>query len=286
MGKIIKVPMNPTLTGMSEVKPDIIFSKVDGHELKLTLVTPWRIGQDDERRFPLVMFIQGSGFTFPNINYELPALCRLSQMGYVVATVTHRNCMDGYPFPAYLQDVKTAIRFLRANKDTYMIDPERVACWGTSSGGNTAMMLGLTGDDPVYKTDEYREESDAVIAAVDCFGPVDILSRIEAAGTIPERYLKLLGDPEKPEFLERAKAMSPQQIIREGAGYPPFLLLHGDDDKAVSYSQSENLFNKLNAMGYDTDLICVEGAPHEHTFWSVRVQDIIFDFLIKNLKII
>lgn len=65
---------------------------------------------------------------------EIPQLVQFVQAGYIVATVQHRSSIDGHPFPAFLQDVKTAIRFLRTNAQKYAIDPQQVAIWGTSSG--------------------------------------------------------------------------------------------------------------------------------------------------------
>src|SRR5690606_6431839 len=102
--------------------------------------------EDEVPRRPLIVFLQGSGWTFPDVNYEIPQLAEYARNGYVVATITHRSYKDGYPAPAFLQDAKTAIRFLRKNANVYGIDPNRVCFWGTSSGGNTAMLVAMTGD--------------------------------------------------------------------------------------------------------------------------------------------
>ena len=83
---------------------------------------PW----EEEARWPLVVFVQGSAWRTPDRGYEIPQLSHLAQQGYVVATVCHRDSTQGNPFPAYLQDVKTAIRFLRAHAEEYGIDPEHV----------------------------------------------------------------------------------------------------------------------------------------------------------------
>ncbi|MCB8600020.1 alpha/beta hydrolase, partial [Blautia sp. DFI.9.9] len=69
----------------------------------------------------------------------------------IVATVQHRSALDGHAFPAFLQDVKTAIRYLRAHAAEYQIDPDRVGIWGTSSGANAALLTALTPNDPRYE---------------------------------------------------------------------------------------------------------------------------------------
>ena len=72
--------------------------------------------------------------------YELPQLARYAQNGYVVATITHRNAMDGYPFPAFAGF--RALRFCARMRRNMALTP--AACvFGTSSGGNTALLMGL-----------------------------------------------------------------------------------------------------------------------------------------------
>ena len=131
-------PCSQHLDGMAELFRNVVFACPDGKELKMQILCPWR----KDKRYPLVVFVQGSAWTTPNPDYELPQLGALARQGFVVASVSHRDCRDGYAFPAFLQDVKTAIRFLRAHAAEYCIDKERVGIWGTSSGGNAALLVG------------------------------------------------------------------------------------------------------------------------------------------------
>lgn len=275
--KVLRIPCNPALAGQAELLPDIVYSRANGQAL--TLLTPWRAPDAPPVSHPLMVFVQGSAWQQPNLGYEIPQLSMLARQGYVVATVSHRNCMNGHPFPAFLQDVKTAIRFLRAHADEYGIDSQRVGIWGTSSGGNTALLVALTGDDPRYKTDEYADQSDAVRLAVDCFGPTDLHTLMRGAESDEEfspigHALIGRNDP-KTVFSE----MSPINHVRKGAVYPPFLLLHGDADELVPYEQSEVMLHRLCEYGADARLVCVEGAPHEGSFWSDEIYRIIFDFI-------
>ena len=165
---ILHLPINPTLQGLARTRWDVIYSTATGTPLKAVLITPWN---EAIKNRPAIVFVQGSGWGFPDVNFEIPQLSELAQAGYVVMTVTHRNRYDGHPFPAFLQDVKCAIRFLRAHADQYGVDPQRIGIYGTSSGGNTALLVAMTGDDPRYKTEEYQEYSDSVCCMVECFGP-------------------------------------------------------------------------------------------------------------------
>ena len=102
--------------------------------------------------------------------------------GFVVATVNHRDASsDPHDmFPAYLEDVKAAIRYLRANARQWHVDPDRLGIWGTSSGGNTSLLVGLTADDPRYEDGTNADESDAVKYVVSCFPPTDMLEAVDA----------------------------------------------------------------------------------------------------------
>lgn len=281
---------NPTFEGLASVIPDIVYSHAGGKEIKLTLIVP-QTPQNPEipARFPCIVFVQGSGWTFPDITYELPQMSEFARNGFVVAMVTHRSALDGFQAPAFLKDVKAAIRFLRENAETYKIDPDRIGIWGTSSGGNTALLVGLTGDDPIYRTDEHTGFSDKVKTVIDCFGPADIPSLFEglkyrAEQNPSDRALLhgLLG-PDPVEQRARMRMINPMEMVEKGKEYPPFLLIHGDKDPLVPYSQSEAMAAKLVEADIPTQLIKVEGAEHEGTFWSRELLGMIAEYLKETL---
>ena len=295
MKPIKTIPYNPLLAGLAESTPDIVFSREGGQDVTLRILKPWKNNLNKDKRYPLIVFIQGSGWTSPNIGYHLPHIGCFAMAGYVVATVTHRSCNDGFPAPAFLRDVKAAIRYLRAHADEHQIDPARVAAWGTSSGGNTALLLGLTGDDPRYVSDVHPAQSDAVQSVVDVFGPTDMMSLFtgmhgdyKTAQLDPgaeDYYNRILGKPwNTPEGLAAANAMSPLQILREGMNLPPMQLLYGDADPIVPFDQGERMYEKLCSLGYEADFVRVLGAEHEGNFWSQAVLDEIMAWLDARMK--
>lgn len=278
---------NPGLTGMARMIPDVVFSNISGVELKMQIIVPW-VNEDAsgaaEQKWPLIVFLQGSAWTFPNVYSQLPQLATIARKGYVVATITHRNYLEGHPAPAFLQDAKTAVRFLRKNAKEYHIDPGRVCFWGTSSGGNTALLVALTGDDPRYKTDEYREFSDSVSVAIDCFGPTNLPGLFEKVRDVLDPALMdgLVGG-KITEHLDLLRDLSPLLILEKNKNYPPMLLIHGDADPVVPYTESENMYKALVENGYDAELIRVENAPHEGSFWSCELLDEIMDYIRRKL---
>lgn len=280
---IITIPNNPEFKELLDLKANIVFSTENGEELALQLMKPqWK----SEKGFPLVVFIQGSAWQKPNQFWELPQLALLVRRGFVVASVTHRSCWQ-QPAPAFLKDVKAALRFLRKNAAEYDIDPERVCAWGTSSGGNTALLLGLTGDDPAFETEEHAGFSTKVNCVVDCFGPTDLNKMIDVQFKAPhtqENLLFVLGGGKEETYQQVLDQISPINYVQQpGRDLPPFLILHGDADPVVLFEDSEAFYNKLIENGYEADLVRVTDAPHEGNFWSMQLLNIIFDFIEKQI---
>ena len=286
---IHEIENNPGLTGQVRLIDNVTYAAVDGRPLKMAILEPWT------QRFPLkyhpaprplIVFVQGSSWRVGKMGEQIPQLVQFVKAGYVVATVQHRNTLDGYPFPAFLEDVKTAIRYLRRRAVKFAIAPDRVTIWGTSSGANAAMLVGLTGDDPRYAGHLYRTESDRVNAVVSCFAPMDVLDTFDYTAAVPgSELLKfcLLGMDRK-KWPEIAKEMSPLDQVKPGQDYPPFLLFHGDADKVVPYQQMVKMYDKLEADGYDVAAYRVKGANHEKDFWSERVYQTVLEFLDKKVK--
>lgn len=276
-------PNNPEFLGLVDLRINIPYACPDGDQLSLQLVKPrWSSGGAG---FPLVVFIQGSAWQKPDQFGQIPQLAQLARRGFVVASVTHRSCWQA-PAPAFLKDVKAAIRFLRAHAADYDIDKTRVGAWGTSSGGNTALLLGLTGDDPAFATADFAEESSAVKAVVDCFGPTDLVrmatTRFDTASEQDRALFLALGGGEDA-WQEKLALISPIRYVKPGLTLPPFLLLHGDADPVVDYEDSESFYHALTECGYAADLVRVTNATHEACFWSQDVLSVIFDFMEAHL---
>lgn len=259
--EIYHLASNPTLDDLHMVIPDVIYAHDDESTQKMSLIVPWKTQMTEysterripDKRYPLLIFVQGSGWSHVDTNYELPQLVDYARMGLVVATVSHRNCMDGHPYPAFVQDVKCAIRFLRKNAETYSIDPDRIVIFGSSSGANIALLAGLTADDPEYETDLYKEYSDSVNAVISCFAPCNVPDLYtepnENLDMSPQ--IKALYDVDPVIREKQIKGMSPFHLVRDGKRYPPFLLMHGSADPLIYYSQMIKMYHRLYDAGSD-----------------------------------
>ncbi len=279
---------NPTLEGLYKYVQNVVYSTATEKELTLDLIVPWNADQEaiEKQPKPLIVFVQGSAWTTPDRFFELPQLCELARKGYVVATCGHRSAIEGARVPSFLKDVKCAIRFLRKNAAQYSIDPERVMVFGTSSGGNTSLLVGLTGDDPAFETEEHAGYSDSVKAAIECFGPADLKMTFRYDGKrdintdAPEMALFAgMFGKDRSKWEEEMAFVSPVSYVQEGKSYPPFLLLHGTADRVVSYEETVKIYHKMLDCGINARAYAIEGADHEGDFWSGELWAIITDYI-------
>lgn len=276
------LPRNEHYTGLYTVNQNIAYCETgQDPNQTLDLIIPWEVQLSDEmhRTFPLIVFVQGSGWQVGDNGFELVQLAELAKQGYIVAMVRHRNAFEGNPFPAYLTDVKTAIRFLRAHAEEYAIDKEHVIGLGTSSGGNAIQLIGLTADDPRYETADYAGYSDGVDLVISCFGVSNVVA-IQHQEAFIEVTQKLV-NPQFPNTLEQ---MSPVYQVLPGKDYPPFLLLHGSSDTLVPYQQMPEMAGQLDKNGYEVEMVTVIGADHENDFWSAEIWQTIESFIETHLQ--
>lgn len=271
--------------------PDIEFSKAGDTSLKLNLLV-YRDLMDtlfdrtgNQETYPLIIYLQGSGWGWSKQNTFafIPQLVQFAEQGYVVASVQYRGSGEAV-FPAQLHDVKTAVRFLKANASRFNIDPGRVGVWGDSSGGHLALLLGLTEGMEEFEGNEYRHISSKVHAVADWFGPTDLLSMSQYPSIFdhdspdsPES--KLIGGAVQ-ETKEQARKASPIHYVHRDA--PPILIMHGDQDDIVPYEQSVQMFHALKKEGCDAVMYNINGAGHSG-FTQAHTLDVVKSFFRKHL---
>lgn len=236
---------------------------------------------------PLILYVQGSGWGPQDLYSAIPQLSELAHRGFVVASVEYRPSTVATA-PAQIQDVKTAIRFMRAHAADYGIDPDSVGIWGDSSGGHLAALVGVTDGEAAFETTDYRGQSDAVNAVVDFYGVSDLRTLggppswidHDAADSPGSLMLGVspLADP------VRAAVHSPIAYIAPERDIPPFLLMHGDVDVIVPFQQSVQLYRALREAGKPAEFYKISGGNHGVRFWSPRIVEIVVSFFGRHLK--
>lgn len=230
--------------------------------------------------YPLVILIHGGAFKVGDKIDDGPnadADASLAK-GYATASLNYRLTGDAI-FPAAVQDVKAAVRFLRANAAKYGLDPTRFAVWGRSAGGNLAALIGTTGDQATIFDDPSLGNagtSGAVQAVIDWYGPSDFLvldSQMTAntpAGCLGQTEPHDPADSPESIYLggaiqkvpSGAKAASPITYLATAKTLPVFSLAAGDSDCLIPHEQSEILNTALKATGATSTFTLIPGAYH------------------------
>jgi len=236
-----------------EFTPDVTYATVDGEELKLDLARP----KEAKQPLPLVVVIHGGGWAAGNRKSHDNVTWEFAKRGYVSATVSYRFAPK-HPFPAQIQDVKAAVRFLRANAERFAIDPAKVGAIGFSAGAHLSMMLGAMDKEDGYDdVGEHRDQPSKVQAVVSYFGPTDLLQPYpDATKPILQKFLAGTVD-EKRELAKRA---SP--ITYVNAGDAPMLLLQGTKDPLVPHDQAVRMADALTKVGVPGRVELLLGAGH------------------------
>ncbi len=232
----------------------------NGHERhKLDLYLP----KQAKGPLPVLIWVHGGGWQNGSKDGCPPLRAGYVERGYAVASLNYR--LSGHAvFPAQIEDCKAAIRWLRAHAEKFGLDPQRFGVWGSSAGGHLVALLGTSGEVKAFDVGAHLDQSSAVQAVCDYYGPTDFFAFVttkgyesHAAATAPEA--KLLGGTveEKPEL---AKRVNP--ITHITPDDPPFLIVHGDRDPVVPLNQSQLLFEALTKAGVSAHFHTIEGAAH------------------------
>jgi acetyl esterase/lipase len=246
--------------------------------------------------FPVLFYMHGGGFRMGDKrDIYLASYLNALDRGYALASVNFRLSGEAI-FPAPLQDVKAALRWLRANGRQYGLDTERVAVGGQSSGGNFAAMMCVSAGVPLFEDPALGnpEQSTAVQAGFDWYGPTDFLAMDQqiAAGGHELRDHSLPDSPESQylgapiaEVPDRVALANPMTYVN--ADMAPILIQHGRDDVGVPMQQSIEFARVIREKaGSDRcELDIIDGARHDSPeFTSPQNLDRVFGFLDRYLK--
>ena len=217
---------------------------------------------EGEGPFPLIIYVHGGGWSMGNKREgALPCIIDAIKYGYAVISVDYRLA-PGVKFPEFLFDVKTAVRWARANAKEYHFDPERFGMVGDSAGGHLTLMVGFTAGHPEYEGEQYGWEgvSSAVQAIIDMYGPsildADRDAFLKESGVPAMNF----GDPAPKEGSAPASGMgaaftsdlnmlrliSPIQYVHKDI--PPTMIQQGEKDPIVPKQNSTILAEKIRKV--------------------------------------
>ena len=254
--------------------PDVVYSQVPtrGYQntaLKMDILQP----ESGTEKLPAIVYVPGGGFINANRALGLQERLHFAGHGYVVASITYRVAPTSQ-FPAALEDVKAAIRYLRANADKFGIDKERIGIIGGSAGGYLSSFAAVTNDTREFDNGDNLDEDSSVKCAVNLYGIADLTSiGMDYSKNVQELH-KSAGATEalwvngSPVFggkdggiladTEAAAKASPITYVDNNSA--PLLLMHGTADTIVSPGQTDLLFQAYKRRGLEAERYLIPAA--------------------------
>jgi acetyl esterase len=241
-----------TLGVAAEVHRDVEFSRVEGLSLQLDASIP-----DGRGPFPAAIIVHGGGWVRGDKRYDVAPLFKpLADAGIAWFSIDYRLASDPLRFGLAVNDVESAIRFVKQHAEEYRVDPDRIALIGESAGGQLAGMAALN-----------NAPGTSVKAVVAIYAPTDLVSLLKTSNLIPPSIRNSLeGTPLEGLLLARLAQLSPIEKVRPGM--PPFLMIHGTADPLVPFEQSRTMCSRMQSVGASCDLFRVPGGGHGIRRWE------------------
>jgi len=243
------------ITSDRQIEKGIIYRKTtEGEELKLDLCRP----TSGKGPFPLIILLHGGGWRAGDRSEFYSGMPGMAKLGWECAAIQYRLAPK-HKYPAQIEDVRSAVAFLRANAKKYNIDADRIGVVGGSAGGHLALLLALA-------PDKEGKPAAGIRAVVSLAGPTDFstwhvgndgkkeLTEKELDGLIAD----FLGTADRTAAV--MKEASPVTYVRKGN--PPVLSLQGAQDTAVPPQQAQELHRALKQAGVTEKLVIYDGEGH------------------------
>lgn len=212
--------------------------------------------------FPTVILIHGGGWISGDKRDEsVASIFKILSQGYALATVNYRLAQEA-KWPAQIFDVKTAVRYIKANAEKWNLRTDKFIVWGNSAGGHLVQMLSATGNTRVLEdlSTGHAEQSSAVNGVICWYGVSDvyasnlenILSASEMGQVCNIKQADILSGYTPIDLMlgfnlleNRAACAMASPIEFVSKDFPKILLQHGTGDKVVAYVQSVRMYNKI-----------------------------------------
>ena len=282
--------------GQPGVEPDwkdINYAGDDLESHRMDIYLP----KTNQAKYKVVVAIYGSawfsnnakGMTFMSMGKPLV------DAGFAVVCINHRSSGDA-KFPAQINDVKAAIRYIRAHAKEYKFDTSFIGITGFSSGGHLSSLAGVTNGiktrtvgsttvDIEGTVGDCLSFSSNVDAVVDWFGPVD-MARMNNCETVndgrsPEAALIGGAPADMPDMVA---LISPISYVKVNTECPRFLVLHGQADNVVPHCQGVYFSEELKNAGLLEEFISVPEGQHGPVTFNENTFKKMTDFFLKEAK--
>lgn len=212
-------------------------------QLKLSIIRPrhWYDYDRKGKKNPVILFICGGGFAKQDINVWNAELAYFVKHGYAVATAEY-STLPFTKWPEQIEELKCAVRYLRANAEMFDLDVSKIAVMGESAGGYLAACLAVTNGDSRYEVGEHLDQSSRVDCVVPWWPVIDLSNQ--------ESFFNM----DMTGFVNCAALVTNDT--------PPMCIFHGTTDHLVPHWHSEMMYDALQAHHVESELYLIEGADH------------------------
>ena len=235
-----------------EIRECVVAASVGGRRLQGDLYLPQRAVENGH---PAVVLVYGGSWRSGEPSQQKVYGLALAKAGFVCLATEHRFSTAAQ-WPAQLEDVATAVRWLRAHAKAFDIDSERIAISGNSSGGHLALMVTAAAESLSSAQQEYWGEFSNRVSAVCAFYPPTQLSPLDAVNG-DDTVRCLLGAEATAADHDAASPLS-----FASQPWPPTLLLSGTADDRVPVEQTYQMHKALEAAGNTVELHTFAGQGH------------------------
>ena len=240
--------------GRVSIKEGIVIGEGGGRSLEADILLP----PLEEKNRPAVLFIHGGGWIEGDRSQLRGYGILLARLGFVCMCNSYRLSNESI-WPAQVQDVNCAIRYLRANATDLGLDPNRIGVSGNSAGGHLSLMAAATNYDQIFEGVGGSNEVSSEIKAVCAIYPPTTIRQLEMLNPLENAFLMLMGKEAKKEDFDKA---SPLNYVTED--YPPCMLIHGSADSVVRLKDSTKFYEKLIEFNRPASLHIF--SEEEHAF--------------------
>ncbi len=238
--------------GDVDIRENVVYGSGGGRELKCDVYTPAGLAS----AAPGLLLVHGGGWRGGERGMLRGYGSRFAAAGFVCVAPEYRLTGEA-PWPAQIEDIKAAIRWVRAHGAALQIDEQRLAALGSSAGAHLVLLAAGTPGVPAYAGSGGNTGTGEGLAAVIAIFPPTLFYSGERRSHGGTPASALMGDGAGAEVIRMA---SPLAQVRPG--FPPTLLLHGTADKVVPPSASMVMYEALVAAGVPVELHMYAEQPH------------------------
>ena len=268
-------PLPALFTLYGATLADVVYCSMGTATQKMDIYFPASGGP-----WPVLAYVHGGSWMHGDKSEAILFAEQMTSQGYLVVSINYRLYPEG-KFPNMIEDVKCAIRSLRAHASEYNLDRDHIAAIGPSAGGHLVSLLGTSDQSAGWDVGQYLDQSSRVQAVI-AMAPITDLSR-----NFPNADIETM---KRVGFGEHNVAEA-SPITHVTADDPPFLLIHGEQDTLVPYEQSQLMYERLVQTNVPAQLVIVKNAGHSFvapngsaTPTLGEINQMILNFLAQYLK--